>query len=143
MSLDINFMYPIDTYGDTDREYVDISDIWHDEQIDCHLNITHNVGEMASHVVNDNHTLYDLLWRPYRLYNIEEDSDESYSFMPKASELETAIEVCIDKMIENKEDLLQYNPHNGWGSYDSLLAFAKKYLRCIKRYPNAMIEVSR
>ena len=147
MSLDISFMYPIDTYKDTDIEYIDIDKVWHDNEVDSHLNITHNLGEMASYVKSGelitSPTLYDLLWRPYRLYNIEEDSNESYNFMPKASELETAIEVALQNLIDNKRNLVKYESSNGWGTYAGLLEFTKKYLRCIKRYPNAKIYISR
>ena len=143
MSLNINFTYPIETFGDIDIQYVDIEDTWHENQVNTHLNITHNLGEMASHVKPGIFTLYDVLWRPYRMYNIEDDTEKSYRFRIKASELEEILEVCIEQLITDKKRLLKYEPDNGWGTYTGLLEFCKKYLRGIKRYPNAKIETSR
>lgn len=31
-------------------------------------------------------------------------------------------------MVDNKEDLMQYQPSNGWGSYDSALMFIAKLI---------------
>ena len=142
MSLDINFTYEVETFGDIDIKYVDVDDIWHTDEVDVHLNITHNMSKMASHVKSGMFTLYDVLWRPYRIYHIKDDTVTSYNFRIQASELEEILEVCIEQLIVDKKRLLQYEPDNGWGTYTGLLEFSKKYLRGIKRYPNARIEVS-
>ena len=147
MSLDINFTYKIDSCGDLYINYVDISDIWHDNKVDSHLNITHNLGEMAAHVVASkllpSLTLYDVLWRPYRIYKIEEDTKEAYSFMPIAKDLKEFLTILTDELIDNQDKYEKYNPDNDWGNYEGLVEFCQKYLKCIERYPNADIEVSR
>ncbi len=146
MSLDINFTYKIDSHGDLDIDYVDISNTWHYNRVDSHLNITHNLGDMASYVKSElfpSLTLYDVLWRPYRIYKIEEDTDEAYSFMPIAKDLKEFLKILTDELVNNQEKYEKYNPDNGWGHYEGLVRFCQKYLRCIERYPNAHIEVSR
>ncbi len=44
---------------------------------------------------------------------------------------------------ENPGYFKQFNPPNGWGSYETLVEFVREYLEACKRYPTATIEVSR
>jgi len=129
--------------GDMSEDFCSTEDIWHDEQVDVNLNITHNLGEMAGHVTVEDTDLYNVLWRPYRLYNIEDNTDESYSFMAKASELESILFLGLKELKSNPEKYKAFNPDNGWGDYEGLVKFCEKYLVAINRYPNARIEVSR
>ncbi len=109
-------------------------------------NITHNLNVMAEKA-----GLYEALWRPYQLketYNIPEGDDAGeFNFeeenMVIASELVPVIEKGLNDLKDRPEYFKEFNPENGWGSYDSLLRFTEKYLEACKEYPNAKVEVSR
>lgn len=49
----------------------------------------------------------------------------------------------ISYMIFNRKDLLQYNPENGWGDYDSFLSWLIKYKEMCEDNPDCEIEISR
>ena len=129
MSLDISLEYKVETHGDIpeDESYVDIEDmgLYYER-----LNITHNLTTMA-----DKAMLYEVLWNPHRLLNIDERDDI------KAKHLLPILARGLNNLKTNKEDLLQYNPDNGWGSYDGLLRFVQNYIKYIKAYPNAYIRI--
>ncbi len=77
-------------------------------------NITHNLAEMASHVISGDYTLYTLLWEPFVCKVTQEYID------------------CVKKGLEyltlHEEDLKPYNPSNGWGSYETLLDFTRSFI---------------
>lgn len=77
-------------------------------------NITHNLGKMADHVPcnEGKNTLYHLLWRP-----------EEHDFCKVTEQYRLMIAECLAYMLTHRTELEQYNPSNGWGSYDSLLNF--------------------
>jgi hypothetical protein len=89
-------------------------------------NITHNLGKMA-----DEAGIYKHLWRPDEIG------------ITKASQLIEPLKQGLKKLRENPEHFMQFNPANGWGSYDGLLAFVSQYLRACEDYPDANIDVSR
>lgn len=94
-------------------------------------NITHNLGKMADEIVIDGVSLYKLLWRPDE--NGFKHAKEEIKLLKKA----------IDYMIEEKEELIKFNPENGWGSYDGLLEFTIDFYNSCKKYPESEIEASR
>lgn len=101
-------------------------------------NITHNMGEMAEHVVVGHYTLYQLLWRP-------EETDLIPEGCPTGKYIEL-LGMALEELKRNKEGLLQYNPSNGWGDYDLLLRFTSEYFDHLARlHPLSeyTIEVSR
>ena len=52
--------------------------------------------------------------------------------------------ICgIVYMIQNRTKLLEYNPENGWGSYDSFLDWLIDYKSVCENHPGCKIEVSR
>lgn len=91
-------------------------------------NITHNLADMAMQV---GPRFYQALWRP------EEMQAEI------AMDLIETINAGIQWMEANPERYKKFNPANGWGDFDQLLAFAKEYEEACRKYPTARIEVSR
>ena len=89
-------------------------------------NITHNLARMA-----DAAGLYIPLWRPELLQ------------ATKASELIGPIESGLAVLKGDKWRFKEYEPENGWGSYDGLVRFAESYLAACREYPDAQIRVSR
>lgn len=43
-------------------------------------------------------------------------------------------------MVDNKEDLMQYQPENGWGSYDTALLFVAKLIIASLNNPEEIWE---
>lgn len=106
-------------------------------------NITHNMGDMAEHIpvyyqiqeeTYDN-DLYTLVWRP------EEIGDGEICC--NTNVLRQALQSGIAYMVAHREELLQYNPENGWGNYDSFLDWLINYWRACLENPNCKIEISR
>lgn len=100
-------------------------------------NITHNMGNMASFIpvildFNRRLTLYDYVWRPEK---IKKKVDTTV--------MVKALTVGIVLMIKNRKELLKYNPENGWGSYDSFLAWLIEYKNACEDHPGCDIEISR
>jgi hypothetical protein len=99
-----------------------------------HLNITHNLVEMAKDVpvcILNDLTLYDILWRA------DEHDINCTEYLIEY------LEEARDYMIVNREDLVKYNPENGWGSYENLLETVDKYYRICKDNPDCIIKLSR
>lgn len=106
-------------------------------------NITHNMGEMASHIPVTykidkevySETLYMLVWRPEEvgIGNICNNTDT----------VGQALQSGIPYMIAHRKELLQYNPDNGWGDYDSFLEWLIAYWRACLEHPDCEIEVWR
>ena len=89
-------------------------------------NITHNLARMA-----DAAGLYTPLWRPELLQ------------ATKASELIGPIESGLATLKADRARFKEYEPENGWGSYDGLVRFAESYLAACREYPDAQIRVCR
>lgn len=133
MSLDIIF---------TENGYKDYSNycgstiiIDNDNELkDYYINITHNLNKMAKHVpVGNNTNLYDVLWH----------GDELENPIVKGKQFEKYLYNGISYMIRCKPILLEYNPDNFWGNYDSLLQFIKDCLALSIQHPNADVRFSR
>ena len=108
-----------------DREPVRIL---HESETDIlyHDNITHNLVEMAKEAA-----IYELLWKP-----------EELGFT-KANQLSDALQLGLKILITSGVKLRQFNPKNGWGSYEQLVGFVTGYLGATLKYPDATVEVSR
>ena len=89
-------------------------------------NITHNLGGMASEA-----EIYEALWRPEEI-GIE-----------KAGQLIGPLSAGINRLNMHREHFEQFNPPNGWGTYDYLVQFTKDYLAACIQYPEAVVRVSR
>lgn len=109
-------------------------------------NITHNLNTMASEA-----GIYEALWRPHRLkegYNISEnDHQAEWKFEEENTTLAKDIIPLLEKGLSDLKTRPEYfekfNSPNGWGMYEHFVSFVEKYLEACKEYPDAIIEVSR
>lgn len=90
------------------------------------FNITHNLTEMA-----DKAGIYYALWRP------EEKGWKN------AKDITIVLEKGLKKLKSKPEYFKKFNPDNGWGDYGNLIDFTKRYLKVCKKYPSAVIGISR
>lgn len=111
-----NSLYP-------DREPVRL--INHDTHTDVvyHSNITHNLRHMAKAC-----GLYEYLWDCK--VNVE------------ASSLITPLARGLLKLIKHPEQFEEFNPKNGWGSYDVFVKFVRDYLEACIENPEAKVFIS-
>jgi len=95
-------------------------------------NITHNLGDMASHVeLSNGLTLYQVLWRP---------DEHQLKFARDISDLLYEGYIIL---LTDPEKFKKYNPPNGWGSYDGLVNFVYKYSNACWNNPDAELRISR
>jgi hypothetical protein len=87
--------------------------------------ITHNLVPMAKEA-----NLYNALWRGNEIANCAED-------------LISPLTEGLAKLKSNPEYFKQYNPSNGWGTYEDLIEYTEKYLQACKRFPDAIINIWR
>jgi len=90
------------------------------------LNVTHNLAHMA-----DEAGVYDAVWQP-----------EEHGI----SQAKQMVPVLRKGIASLRGDLIrfrQYNPDNGWGSYDILVPWLEKYLKVCEEHPDAQIFVCR
>lgn len=113
----------------------DIKESTYESDTYFHLNLTHNLTEMAikckiisictPKTQDIFATLYDFLWHP---------KDNLGISIPNMDYLEDVME-CYRKLLEEKDFFKQFNPSNGWGTYEQLLKKTKEYI-------NALISIS-
>ena len=96
-------------------------------------NITHNLGAMARAVeLSNGMTLYNVLWRP--------DEQEGLKYAKDISEL---LDEGWNTLLSDPERFKQFNPENGWGSYDTLIHFVYNYRNACWDNPDAELSVCR
>jgi hypothetical protein len=92
-------------------------------------NITHNLTDMASHVILSNgEELYVYLWHPDK-HNIT-----------KAKELIVPLAEGFSHLINNEVKYKKFNPPNGWGNYKGFVGFIREYLSACIKYPEAIVQ---
>jgi hypothetical protein len=89
-------------------------------------NITHNLNKMAMEA-----GIYEYLWRPDELG------------ITKASELIEPLRTGLAVLRSDPARFMKFNPPNGWGNYDNLVAFATEYLEACESNPDAEVSISR
>jgi hypothetical protein len=95
-------------------------------------NITHNLGKMAAEVkLSNGRTLYEVLWRPDE-HNIK-----------VAEDLAELLDEGWNILLGDPAKFKQFNPENGWGSYEGLCDFVYHYRNACWENPDADVEVSR
>jgi hypothetical protein len=98
-------------------------------------NITHNLGRMASEVKiysgDSEVTLYDILWRP---------DEKGFT---KANDIADMLGLGLVELVRFPEKYKQYNPENGWGSYEGLVQFVRQYHSACIDNMEAELQVSR
>lgn len=90
-----------------------------------HSNITHNVAQMAREA-----DVYLALWHPKE------------NGFKKARSIISILEKGMKRLINDPNYFKQYNPTNGWGSYESLISIIEDVLNACLKYPNADIYTS-
>lgn len=88
-------------------------------------NITHNLGQMAREV-----GIYEQMWHPERVG------------ITHARQLIEPLRDGLARLNSDYERLQQFNPPNGWGSYDTLLLFTADYLAACEQWPDAEVWAS-
>ena len=113
------------------------------------INITHNLGEMASKVpiiVNayrkkENRyfdfksNLYKLMWRPEEIFTDQEEI--------KLSDVCAPLCRALSYLLASEKQLSKYNPENGWGHYENFVYCLPQYIRACYKWPDAVLEVDR
>jgi hypothetical protein len=95
-------------------------------------NITHNLGKMANEVkLINGRTLYEVLWRP--------DEHE----MKLAKDIAELLDEGWNILLSDPDKFKQFNPENGWGSYEGLCDFVYKYRNACWDQPDAELSISR
>ena len=89
-------------------------------------NITHNLNRMAQEV-----GIYEHLWRPDEI-----DIDT-------AEQLIAPLREGLARLQADPERCRRFNPENGWGTYEGLVSFVRKYLQACREYPGATVRVWR
>jgi len=98
-------------------------------EIDVHVldrHITHNLINMAREA-----GIYEVLWCPEKI-GIE-----------RASDMIPYLEKGVEALKSDPERFKEFNPENGWGSYEGLLWFAIDTLVTCMGYPNASVSAHR
>lgn len=106
------------------EEEIETNEFWHG-------NITHNLKEMAKECcIGEPGTLYNLLWR-------DEEPDDILDYINWLNWALTALKFNPDKY-------KQYNPSNGWGTYEQLVEFVRSFIHAlIDMPPGSTIEYSK
>lgn len=86
-------------------------------------NITHNLSEMAEQA-----GVYAVVWHP------EE------SGINTANQLIEPLAAGLKRLESDPDGFRKYNPPNGWGRYEVLVDFVKKYLSACREYPDADVS---
>lgn len=89
-------------------------------------NITHNLNRMASEA-----GIYAALWRP-------DEID-----ITKAGQLIEPLKAGLDRLVLDPDKFKEFNPSNGWGDYEGLVTFVRRYLMACEKYPDADVYASR
>ena len=89
-------------------------------------NITHNLGKMA-----DKAGIYEALWRP---------EERGWT---TAREIVPVLDAGLARLKADPAHFEQFNALNGWGLYEHFVEFVEAYLAACRKYPSAVIGVSR
>ena len=103
-----------------------INEITYKDNIYFHLNITHNLTEMADKCCvpldnNNSVSLYQLMWHP----------EDTLGIITPTMDYVTELMSCYKMLAENPDLFKRYNPDNGWGTYEQLLHKVKKYIEAL------------
>lgn len=113
-------------YPDADIQEIEIetTEFWHG-------NITHNLNLMAEDCVcYDDTNLYCLLWRTY------EPTWGKWIYVSQLS-------CCLGILRRDPEYFKQFNPENGWGTYEQLCEFVEDFIKALIDMPEgSRIEYS-
>jgi hypothetical protein len=91
-----------------------------------HGNITHNLNRMAAEA-----GIYEACWRPEELG------------ITRAAQLVEPLEKGLALLRSDPARFKVFNPENGWGDYEGLVAFVAAYLSACREWPEAEVHASR
>lgn len=97
----------------------------HQEEV-FDINMTHNLGKMASEC-----GLYEVIWRPEEMG------------ISKAKDAIDILTMGLNQLESNPEKYKEFNPKNGWGSYENLVSVTRQYLQACIDYPESLITTSK
>ena len=108
------------------------------------INITHNLGEMASKVPvgdvivdKEYRNLYYLMWRPDEFFkNVIHDEI-------RLIDVRCYLEEAFLYLLSHEKELSKYNPENGWGHYENFVYCLPQYIRACYKWPYAVLEIDR
>ena len=147
-------------FPDADLSDVHVYDYEDDEVL--HINMTHNLTEMASHVpiegtdgvcalprfkddpTDEPLTAYNLLWHPEtnpllknEILHRKDDNDEEWDVQVTRidAELLRQVMVVYCYIATHGDELRKYNPSNGWGTYEQLRDASHKLLKALTDIP--------
>jgi len=89
-------------------------------------NITHNLGKMAEEA-----GLYMACWRPDEIG------------INRAEQMIAPLSEGLEALHADPGRFKAFNPSNGWGNYEGLVAFVTEYLAACRSHPEAYVRVSR
>lgn len=96
-----------------------------------HGNITHNLGKMAENCLSldeesQRYNLYYLLWR-----------DTQVPFTGNYLNVYIAhLAYCLYVLRNNPNYFKQFNPSNGWGTYEQLVEFVRSFIHALIDMPS-------
>lgn len=153
MSLYINAKIdkPIKQYNSISSDYIDwsreekLERCNEDTNIVFHWNVTHNLTNMASNlnitwcIINNGvktytATLYDILWQPHKVFNKD---------VITLGDLLKPLYMAFNELLLSEEKLSKFNPTNNWGSYEDFITLLPNYIRACKKWPNAIVTISK
>lgn len=120
MSLDVMLYRKLYLSYDEGKTYEESRECVYD------ANITHNLSQMAFQS-----DLYDALWSP---------EDKGYK---KAEDIIESLRKGLKLLESDPGRFKKFNPGNGWGDYEGLVCFVRRYLTACLEYPTAEIQISR
>lgn len=97
----------------------------HDDEV-YSANITHNLNKMAEAA-----GLYQACWRPDELG------------ITKARQLIPSLKAGLARLRDGPLYYSQFNPSNGWGTYEQFVLWVAEYLAACEKYLEAEVSVSR
>ena len=89
-------------------------------------NITHNLGKMASEA-----GLYLPLWRPEEVP------------VTTAGDLVPLLRAGLERLEAEPDRFRAWDAPNGWGKYEHLVEFVRRYLAACEEFPDATVRTSR
>lgn len=105
------------------EEEIETNEFWHG-------NITHNLTEMAEDCLSfdeesQRYNLYDLLWRDTQV-PFEGDYLNVYI---------AHLAYCLYVLKNDPDHFKQFNPPNGWGTYEQLIKFVRSFIHALIDMP--------
>ena len=112
-------------YPNADIQEIEIetNEFWHG-------NITHNLRKMAENCLSldeesQRYSLYNLLWR-----------DTQVPFIGNYLNVYIAhLAYCLYVLRNNPDYFKQFNPSNGWGTYEQLVEFVQSFISALINMP--------